>query len=347
MVNGESWIIEPLAMFTNIVHPSFTGLIPGTGAYDGMLYDFVVMDNVPYKRPIVDIYPAYNILQPRDASCELVYKQIGTTGLRDIETRQIYGATKNCKHQFYQGALRDWANDDMETFGSKITPFFLKACQIDMATNCWFGDIARPSLGSYSFSVGAYDGIVKWIQKYIALGTIPASQTFVPAATNYRDPAYYVNAYQAIDSAWKAQSELMQNWPDDNKIIYVDKATLDGYRGYIRSIGTTIPGVEISYAGGLKTLDSYNGIAIQAVPLWAPVLNSLLGAGYHHMVILTVRQNFLFATDKDNADQGGENGKTALNIFYWQIDMSFYYQQFMLAGTQIALPEFIVFGISA
>lgn len=345
MAELGTWVIEPLSMFNNVVHPSYTGVIPGDGAYDGVLSDFVIMDNVPYKRPIVDIYPQYNILQPRDKSCELVYKQVGTTGLRDIETRELYGATKNCRNEFYQGALRDWRAKDMDTFGAKITPFFLKACQIDMATNSWFGDINRTNTNAYTFSVCGYDGILKWIAKYIALGTIASAQTFTPAATDYRNPTNYQDAYNAIDAAWRQQTELMHNWPDAEKVIYVDQATLDGYRGYVRSIGTNLDFVEVAYAGGMKKLVSFNGVAIQPVPLFAPVLNMLLGAGYHHLVILTIRGNLLFATDKNYGE--GPDGKEALTIWWRQIDMSFYYQQFMKAGTQIALPEFIVFGQSA
>lgn len=340
-----TWIIEPLAMFDAIVHPSITDLLPaGSGAYDGVMQDFVVMDNVPYKRPIVDITKRYNIMAARDKSCDLVYKQIGSTDLRDIETRQLYTATKMCKHEFYQGALRDWADKDMETFGSKITPFFLDATRTDIATNAWFGDDTRTNTGQYSFSVTAYNGIFKWIASYIASGKIATAQTFTPATTNYRDPANYADAFNAIDSAWQKQTVLLQNIPGENKVIYCDQAVLDGYRGYVRQLGTTTDKLEVAFGTGMKTLDSYNGIPIVAVPIWAPVLENLKGANAH-AVILTIRRNFIFATDKSYGE--GPMNNQALVIWYRQFDLSWYYQQFMLAGTQIMLPEFIVFGETA
>lgn len=342
----QQWIIEPLAMFDAIVHPSITDLLPaGTGAYDGVMQDFVVMDDVPYKRPIVDLTKKYNILAARDKSCALVYKQIGTTDLRDIETRQLFAGTQMCKHEFYQGALRDWANKDSETFGNKITPFFLDAVRTDLATNAWFGDDTRTNTGQYAFSVTAFNGIFKWIATYISNGKIAAAQTFTPAATNYRDPANYGDAFAAIDAAWQKQTVLLQNIPGENKVIYCDQAVLDGYRGYVRSLGTTTDKLEVAFGGGMKTLDSYNGIPIVAVPIWAPVLQDMNGnTGYHHAVILTIRRNFIFATDKNYGE--GPNNDQALVIWYYQKELSWYYQQFLMAGTQIALPEFIVFGIT-
>jgi hypothetical protein len=343
-MNETPWIIEPLSMFNAIVHPSFTDLLPpGDGAYDGVMQDFMVMDNVPYKRPIVDIRKMYNVLAPRDKSCEVIYKKIGSTGLRDIETLELIAATKNCKHEFYQGALRDWASKDMETFGSKIVPFFLGATRLDIASNAWFGDITRAATSS--FNTNSYNGIVSWIKAYIADGTIAAAQTYVPTAVDYRLPANYAAAYAAIDNAYVKQTELMHNLSGLDKVIYCDEATLAGYNGYLRTLGTTSEVIDVMFGGSIRRVNSYNGIPIIVVPVFGPILNDILGAGYHHMVILTIRRNFIFATDKNYGE--GPNFDQALVIWYRQYDLSWYYQQFLKAGTQIALPEFIVFGISA
>lgn len=336
--------IQPLAMFDMIVHPSFEGLLPtGTGAYDGVLADFVVMDNVPYKRPIVDISPIFNILAPRDKSCDVIYKKIGSTGLRNIETIELIGATKQCKHEFYQGALRDWLAKDYDTFGEKIIPFFLGATRTDLASNAWFGDITRNA--TTTFNTNSYNGIVSWIKAYIAAGTIAAAQTYIPAATDYRAAAGYAAAYAAIDNAYVKQTELMHNLPGLAKVIYCDEATLAGYNGYLRTLGTTSEVIDVMFGGSIHRVNAYNGIPIISVPLFGPVLNDILGAGYHHMVILTIRNNFIFATDK-NYGEGPESNE-ALVIWYERNELSWKYQQFLKAGTQIALPEFIVFGISA
>ena len=344
---GGEWIIEPLSQFVNIVQPTFEDLLPdGEGAYDGFLNDFVVMDDVPYHKPVVDITPKYNILQRRDASCELVYKQIGKFGMRDIETHQLYAGTQMCKNEFYSqegGSLRNFRNKDMETFGKYITPFFLQACRIDMASNCWFGDIDRTNLSTYNFSTTAFPGIMKWIATYIANGTIPASQTFTPAATNYRDPAHYQDAYNAIVTAWQAQSVLMQNWPPASKIIYCDLPVLQGYREYMKQLGTTSDKITAYFNEGVTELDAFNGIPIVAVPLWEPILNDLNGnTGYHHNIILTLRKNFIFATDKTYGE--GPDLDEALVIWYRRIDLSWRWQQFLKGGTQIAIPSQVVYG---
>lgn len=337
-------IIQPLSMYEFIVHPSFEDILPdGTGLYDVGIGDFVVMDNVPNRRKIVDISPIFNIIAPRDQSCDIIYKKVGSTALREIETREIIGATQMCKHEFYKGDLKDWLAKDGDTFGELITPFFLKATRTDLASNLWFGDVTRNATST--FSTNTFNGIVSWIKSYIANNTIKAAQTFTPAATNYRVAAGYAAAFAAIDNAYAQQTELMHNLPDLAKIIYCDEATLAGYNGYLRSLGTTSNYIDMYYAGGTKRVESYNGIPIKVVPMFGPVLNDILGAGFHHMVILTIRNNFVFATDKTYGE--GPNNDEALVIWYERLDLSWRWQQFFKAGTQIALPEFIVFGISA
>lgn len=353
---GE-WIIEPLSQFSVIVQPTFEDLLPqGNGAFDGFLNDVVYMDNVPYHKPMIDITPVFNILQRRDASCELVYKQIGKFGMRDIETHELYAGTQICKTEFYQGALKNFREKDMQTFGKYITPFFLGATRTDIASNFWFGDINRTNLSTYQFSYCAYPGIFKWISTYIASGTIPAAQTFTPAATNYRNQANYQDAFNALQAAWQCQNVLMQNWPAEAKIIYCDLPVLQGYREYMKQLGTTSEVIEVYFNSGwadvagadkepiVKKLTAFNGIPIAAVPLWEPMLNDLNGGtGFHHAIILTIRKNFVFATDKNYGE--GPALDEALVIFYWRQTLSWYYQQFLKAGTQIALPSMVVFGM--
>lgn len=344
---GE-WIIEPLSQFVAIVQPTFEDLLPeGQGAFDGFLNDFVVMDDVPFHKPVVDITPKYNILQRRDASCELVYKQIGKFGMRDIETHELYGGTQMCKQEFYSqegGALRNFRDKDMDTFGKYITPFFLQACRMDMASNVWFGDINRTNLSTYQFSTCAFPGIFKWISTYIASGNIPTAQTFTPAATDYRSPAHYQDAFNCFQTAWQKQSVLMQNWPPASKIIYCDLAMLQGYREYMKQLGTTSDTIKVWFNDGVTDLDAFNGIPIAAVPVWEPILNDLNGnTGFHHAIILTIRKNFIFATDKNYGE--GPDLNEALVIWYRRINLSWYYQQFLKGGTQIAIPSMVVFGI--
>jgi hypothetical protein len=341
---GE-WIIEPLAQFAAIVQPTFEDLLPpGEGVLDGMLQDFIVMDDVPYHKPVVDITPKYNILQRRDASCELVYKQIGKFGMRDIETHELYAGTKICKQEFYQGALKNFRSKDMETFGKYITPFFLSATRIDVASNTWFGDINRPNLSAYKFSTTAFPGIFTWLQTYTTNGTIPANQTFTPAATNYRTIAGYQDAFNTLQTAWQLQNEIMHGWPPESKVIYCDLPILQGYRQYMKQLGTTSDTIKVWYADEIRDLDSFLGIPIIAVPLFEPILKDIhQDSNYHHAIILTIRKNFIFATDKSYGE--GPDLDEALVIWYFRKDLSWYYQQFLKGGTQIALPSMVVWGI--
>jgi hypothetical protein len=337
--------IEPLSLFNVITHPTVTDLLPpGEGAYDAATQDFLVMDNVPYKRPIVDITPMYNILQRREASCEIIYKQIGRTGLRDIETAKLYTATKNCREEFYQGALRDWQNDDMETFGAKITPFFLKATRTDIGTNIWFGDTSRAISSSLQYSVTQFDGIVKWLQVYTNSGVINSAQTVSPGTSNFYDPAYWEAAFNLLTALIQNQTILFRNIPNAEKVIYCDTSVLYGYTHYLQAIGTSTDYIIKNWIDGLE-VPSIDGIAIRAVSLWEPVLYNINGnAPNHHLVILTIKRNFIFATDKEYGE--GPDGRDALQVYYWMDTMEWKWRMFLKAGTQIALPEFIVWGMS-
>lgn len=343
-ISENGVMIQPLAMFEVVVHPAFTSLIgPGQGLFDGVLGDFLIIDNCPNRRPIIDITPKFNILQREDTSCELIYKRVGTTALRYVETTQMYGATQHCKHEFYQGALRDFRSN-REVFEEKIVPFFLGATRTDLASNCWFGDVTRTVTAAQQFSTTVFDGIWKWIAAYTG-NLIPSAQIFTPAATDYRNPAHYVDAFNAVDAAWRLQPVLMRAYPNDYKVMYVDQATLDGFTEYMKLLGTTSDTIVRWLEGDVK-FDSYHNIAIVPVPLWEPVLNiDIYGSGTHHAVLLTIRGNFMFATDKTYGE-GPDGDGEALLIWYRKLNRSWYYQQFMLGGTQVFLPDFIVAGMN-
>lgn len=342
--------IQPLGLYEVITHPALTELVgPGTGALDAVTQDFLVLGNVPYKRAIIDIFPQFNIMNRDDTSCQLVYKRIANTGLRYVTTDEIYGATQNCAHEFYQGALRDFANN-REVFTDKIMPFFQKAIRTDVGSNVWFGDTTRTALAGQTFSTTIFDGIWKWIQTYTG-NLLPSAQVFSPATTNYRQPAHYADAFYAIDAAWQLQPDLLRAYPDDSKVIYCDKATHDGFSNYMKILGTETDTIVSWLMGDNRKFDAYQGIPIMVVPLWEPMLNdpnssvyTYTAGVYHHAVLLTMQKNFLFATDSSYGR--GPNEDQALNVWYRNIDMSWYYQMFLRAGSQIMVPEFIVAGMA-
>src|SRR5690348_11368172 len=120
----ETFSIDALAFHAAIIAPAFVDLVPGTPQnYTGYLNEFTLMDNVVSSKPIIDIKRAQNIMQRRDASCDIIYKKVFGASTRKISTEEVYGATQFCRNEFYQGALKDWRAKD-PLFGNKILPYF-------------------------------------------------------------------------------------------------------------------------------------------------------------------------------------------------------------------------------
>ncbi len=334
----QTFSIDSLSFYNAIVFPSFADLVP-----DGIpasLNDFTVMDNVPSKRPIIDIRGTQNIMQRRDASCDINYKKVVGATIRSISTDEVYGATQFCRNEFYKGCLKDWrANDPL--FGNKILPFFIKALNADLASNAYFGDVDRTVPTTAIWSTNIFDGIFKWMKRYIAGNVIPANQTITIAdSTDYTvTPA---SAYNLLKSMYEKQSLLMYSMPDSKKIFKVSKEIARGYEDYLISIGLNAIGYTL-VVNGLPRL-AYKGITIEEQEIWTPIITELKGsAGY--AAILTLKGNFVFATDSTYGE--GEDGHTALEIWYEKKDMTWYYRWFFKAGTQIAMPEYMVVALSA
>src|SRR5690606_14084426 len=173
----ETFSIPSLQFHESIIAPAFQDLVPEETPYTGTLREFTLMDNIITKRDIIDIKRQKNILQRRDASCDLNYKKIAKANTRSITVDELYAAVQHCKNEFYQGCLRDWRNQD-PVFGGKILPWFRQAVATDIASNSYFGDIERPTITGGEWSTNQYDGIFKWIAAYYAGGVIPQSQGF-------------------------------------------------------------------------------------------------------------------------------------------------------------------------
>jgi|GEM_PF-1881796 len=338
----ESFSIDSLAFHEAVIHPAFADIIPQDFPYQGTLNEFTLMDNVPTKRPIIDIRRQQNILQRRDASCDIIYKKVFGATTRQVSVEEIYAGTQFCRNEFYQGDLKDWRARD-PLFGSKILPYFQQAVNVDIASNSYFGDVDRVTLPTAQWSTNIFDGVFKWIKKYITAGVIPANQTIAIAnGTNYYDPSGPAAAYNLLKSLYEKQPVLMGSWTDEQKAFYVSKEIADAYEDYL--IATAASGGNIQYLPtGIKRL-FYKGIEILVEKIWSPVITEIKGsAGY--AAILTIRGNFVFATDKNYGE--GEDGKTALEVWYEKKEMTWYYRLFLKAGTQVALPEFIVIALSS
>jgi hypothetical protein len=335
----ETFAIDALAFHEAVIQPAFADLVPQGFPYQGTLNEFTLMDNVPSKRTIVDIRRVQNILQRRDASCDINYKKVVGATARQVSTEEVYGATTFCRNEFYKGCLKDWrANDPL--FGSKILPYFQGAVAVDIASNSYFGDIDRVKTPGAQWSTNVFDGIFKWLKRYTQENVIPASQTIqIADDANYSSsPA---DAYALIKAMYDKQNVLMNSFQDEQKAFYVSKEIAKGYEDYLISVGFNAQYILIQE--GIKVL-SYKGIPIFVEPIWTPIITELKGsAGY--AAILTLRGNFVFATDSEYGE--GEDGKTALEVWYEKKDASWYYRLFLKAGTQIALPEHVVYAISS
>jgi hypothetical protein len=300
------------------------------------------MSNVVSSRVIVDIGRVQNIMQRRDASCDIVYKKILGATTRKVTVDEIYGAVKFCKNEFYQGCLKEFRQSD-PLFGNKILPYFKNAINTDLTTNAYFGDVERVVDPNAKFSTDLFDGIFKWIKRYTAANVIPAAQANTIGAVNFiTTPS---DAYAIIKDLYDSMPPLMRTFTDDQLAYYVSPEIARGYEEYLIAAGSGNTAYTKDVMTGLNQL-SYHGIVILQEPLWTPVITELKGSeGY--AAILTIRKNFIFATDSRYGEDDGSGTDKALIVWYDQDSFTWKYAMFLKAGTQIALPEYMVYALSA
>lgn len=322
--------------FLEILKPSFGDLITDSDVMNGFFGEFIVLDDVKDKRKIVDITPISNILKRRDASCAIEFEPVGKAGTREIAVTDLYGATEFCATEFYQGCLKDWRNGD-PTFITKIYDFFRKAIRRDLISNMYFGDVSRVDANGAKWSTRLFDGIYTMYIKYVANGKIPAAQTFnIPNAII--SPA---NSAVYLENLYAKQDEMMELLDDSEKAIYLDKDWYSAYESYLLTTGVGESDATNYIQDGIKTR-AYKGIPIFVNKVFKPTLKQIVGANAH-FGILTLRGNFMFATDKEYGE--GPNLNIALNIWYDWNTLQFKWAYFVKAGTNIALPEHSVLGL--
>lgn len=332
--------IDALSFFEAVIQPAFADIVPPGFPYRGTLNEFTLMDDVPSKRTIIDIRRVQNILQRRDASCDINYKKVVGATTRQISTEEIYGATQFCRNEFYKGALKDWRGDD-PFFGDKILPYFQSAVNVDIASNSYFGDVQRVVPTTAQWSTNIFDGVFTWLKRYTTSGVIPSAQTVAIAdGTDYTTSP--TSAYNLLKALYDKQSALMYSFEDLQKAFYVSKEIAKGYEDYLIAAGQNALGY-VTLTTGIRVL-AYKGIPIFEESIWTPIITELKGsAGY--AAVLTLRGNFVFATDSEYGE--GPDGKTALVVWYDMRDEKWLYKLFLKAGTQIALPEFVVYALSS
>lgn len=337
-------VIAPLAFHLAVIAPAFSDVIPQDFNYKGTLNEFTLMDDVPSSRTIIDLRRAQNILERRDASCDLIYKKVFNASTRKVSVEELYAATQFCRVEFYQGALKDWEGRD-PLFGDKILPYFQQAVNTDIASNSYFGDIERATAPTDAFSVSKFDGVFKWIKKYIAANIIPADQTMtIAGGTDFKGAGGPAAAAALLKSMYNAQPVLMNAWPDAEKAFYVSKEIAQAYKDYLTATAASGGFIDLIINGVPTKQLAYQGIPILVEELWTPIITQIKGStGY--AAVLTIRNNFVFATDKNYG--GGPNGDQALRVFWNDVTETWHYVVYLKAGTQIALPEYVIVAMSA
>lgn len=330
--------VSSQALYETIIHPHFADLIPA-GEYRGTLSEFTVMNDVTSSRRIIDILGGRNILKRRDASCKIEFSTIGKLKTRRIEVDKIYGAVQDCEDEFYVGCLEDFQNQS-ETFRNYIMDFFEKAIRVDLDSNAYFGDIARADDPSGLWSWNVFDGIFKKYAAYINDGTIAAAQT-----TAIPDGAVSpTNANAYLDFLFDNQTTIMKSLPPVMKAFYVSDSIFRGYQKFLQNIGG---GFNIEYyTNGIPKL-AKEGIPVLLEPTWLPIMTALNGGTEANAAILTIRGNFVFATDKSYGVYDSKTNKyVALKVWYSDDDNVWKYVVYMKAGTEVALPEHTVMAIT-
>jgi len=280
-------------------------------------------------------------MQRRDASCDIIYKNLLGADTRKITTEELYGAVKFCRNEFYQGCLKEFRAKD-PLFGNKILPYFKSAINIDLTTNSYFGDVTRSAAVNAVYSTDLYDGVFKWIKFYRNANIIPAAQSIsIADNTNYLNSP--VEAYNLIKSMHDKMPQLMKTWLPSQLAFYVSPEIAEGYELYLMAAGYGNTNYTKDVLTGVN-VPTYMKIPILEEPLWTPVITELKGAA-GFAAVLTIRGNFVFATDKNYGE--GPDGKTALEVWYDTEHMTWKYRMFLKAGTQIALPEYTVYAISS
>lgn len=335
----KPFTVPAKAMHELVIMPQFGDILNEDGSVltpspeEG---DWSIIDNVVHSRPIIDLFGSQNILKRRDATCKLIYSPVSRLGARYITTDPLYAAVEDCQEEYYQGSFADYTQQDFQAMFSQIMPIMEKGVAADLFSNKYFGDVTRVADPNGIWSWNKFDGVFTHIAKYIANGTIPASQTFSIGGGAITG----ANANAALNAAITNQDPIMRFMPKEQKAFYVDEDIADAYFEYLKSTGET-PYRDLM-TGRPKLFK--NGIELRVKP-WDSILASLNAGVAAHAVILTLKGNFLFGTDSKYG--GGRNRDEAIRIWWSDDDEVWRRQMHVKAGTEIVAPQFITIGMTA
>jgi hypothetical protein len=333
----ERLIIDTQQYYTLMVKPHFADLNP-VGDVPGTPGSFTVMDDVSSKKKIIDLLGGGNILERKDASCEIQYKPVAGLKPRTIEADKLYGGTKTCDEEFYTGCLEDFQSQS-DKFLNFIIDWFGKIMKKDINSNAFFGNIERANDPNGVWSWNKFDGIFKWYGRYIADGTIAASQT-----TNIASGALTpTDCFNILQWAFDAQTDIMASLPEGMKAFYVSRKIANGYWKFLKQTGGAN---NIGYYTNGSPMLEFEGIPVIIEPLWNPIMNTLNGGAEANACILTLRGNFTFATDKNYGVQNKDGKYVGMAVWFNVDEQAWKVLSGMKAGTNIAYPELTTIALT-
>jgi hypothetical protein len=333
--------VAPKAFHELIIMPQFgdvldseTGTVTVPSDEEG---DWMIMDEVYEQgRPILDLFGGQNVLKRRDATCKLIYSPVGRLGARNIYGTKLYAATEDCQEEFYQGAFSDYEQENFDIFGENVMPILEKGVATDIYSNKWFGDVSRPSDINGIWSWNKFNGVFTHIARYIATGVIPSEQIFAIPEGDLTP----TQAKDALASAFSKQDGTMKFFDKTLKVFYVDEDLAEAYHDYIVQSGQTVMADRMSG----KPILFYKGIRVKPKK-WDGILAALNGGTAAHAVILTLQGNFLYGANSKYG--GGPKRNEAVRIWWSDDDNVWKRQMHMMAGTELAAPQFITFGLTS
>lgn len=336
-------VVDGNDFYKTIVKPQFDDVVPDARNFNGVLGEFTVMNDFrkSSSKPILDLKRIQNIMQRRDASCDIIYKKLFGASIRKLTIDEFYSGVQFCRNEFYQGDLKEFRANDPYFFDN-ITPFFKKTVNTDLTSNAYFGDVKRITSVNKAYSTHVIDGVFTWLKVYTSAGIIPLNQTLqIADGTDYTTTPQ--SAFNLIKTMYDRRPQIMNTYLPNEQEYNVSAEIAQGYEQYLIATGMGNTAYVNDIQTGLPSL-AYMGIPIRIQRFWTPVITDLKGsAGY--AATLTIRGNFIFGVDPTYGE--GPDGNTAFELWYELKEMMWYWRYFMRAGTGIALPEYVVYALTS
>jgi hypothetical protein len=329
-LNLQRYTVDAKAAHEVVVMPHFGDVIGENGEViipSDETGDWTVLDDVPHSRDLIQIFGNKNLLKRRDATCKVIRSSLGTATSREIFTRKVYIAAENCQQELYQGAFRHWESQQ-DIFEEKALDIIGKAFGTDSFTNKWFGKESRANNATYSLN--KFNGIFNHLNKAISSTLIPAAQTATIPAGEISE----ADAYDLIIDLIEKQDEVLYNMDDDDKAVYLDKKLAKKVWRYLVSVGQATP---TGKAEAMPKTFFVEDIELRPKK-WNPVLANIVGATHAYAAVLTVKGNFVFATDKKYG-KGPNNEGPALAVWYDQDEDVTKWDLHVKAGTEMIAPQ--------